>query len=110
MFFNPDFLRGQTPTLTFQIDYDEIDLTAVDRIEVTMRQRYGKKYTKAAQDITGITQNTFDVHLSEDETMAMCPGELRVQAYFRLTDGNKIGTDIVLLNVGDKEKGEKMDG
>jgi hypothetical protein len=42
--------------------------------------------------------------------MAMYPGELRVQAYFRLTDGNKIGTDIVLLNVGDKEKGEKMDG
>lgn len=97
--------RGSTPTLTFSFG-EELDVSLVLYAEMTIEQR-GKNVIvkRLALDTEA---ETFNVFLSEKETLLLKEGTCRVQVKFKLNDGGVVTSSIETLSVNEVLNGGVM--
>lgn len=78
-------IRGTTPTLTFTIADQTVDLSAADNVYVTISQ-YATSITKTGESVTA-SGNTVSVWLTQAESMRLVDGKTaRVQINWTYTD------------------------
>ncbi|MSS19896.1 hypothetical protein [Pseudoramibacter porci] len=87
--------RGETPTLTIEIDQDGLDLTKAKAIRVTFLQNSTEKTTKELDAISVRNASTLAVKLSQAETLALSEGTVFIQAKIKMDSDNVLVTDIV---------------
>lgn len=90
--------RGTTPYISFAFDPDEIDITMIDYVEMTINQN-GKNVIikKLALDEEG----AFGVQLSEADTLNLKPGQCKIQVKVKLNDNNVLASNIETVSVND---------
>lgn len=91
--------RGTTPTYTFELEDESIDLSDAEEVYVTISQGR-KKLTKSGGDVT-VDGNTASIYLSQEDTLGFAAGQ---RAEFQLnwiySDGARACSEIVSLVVG----------
>lgn len=92
-------VRGTTPTFILTIEDDDVDLTTMDNVYVTIQQS-GVKMTKTGEDIT-VSAKEVDVFLSQEETLKFARGNVLVQINFTYEDGKRGCTEIVQVYVSE---------
>lgn len=91
------FPRGTTPTITFEIDDDNLDLTQAKNVYVTI-QNGSNKLTKTGEDLT-IGSKTVAVTLTQRETLGFSNGKIEVQINWTYNDGTRWSSDCVTYPV-----------
>lgn len=89
--------KGNTPTITLTLP-DEINLDYANHVYVTFQDRE-KKVTKTGSDIT-VDENTVEVFLTQEETLAFNTGAVYVQLNWTYQEGDvtkRASSDIVGL-------------
>ncbi len=97
--------RGSTPTLTFSFG-EELDVSLVSYAEMTIEQRGKNVIVKRLALDT--EEETFNVFLSEKETLSLKEGTCRVQVKFKLNDGGIVTSSIETLSVNEVLNGGVM--
>lgn len=93
------FARGTTPTLTFEIESEDLDLTNAEHIYVTIK--YGNRLlTKADSDLI-IAAKSIQLTLTQQETLAF-GNTVGVQVNWTYSNGARWCTDIVEYRVEDQ--------
>lgn len=78
-------IRGTTPTLSFTIADQAVDLSAADNVYVTISQ-YATNITKTGDSVT-VSGNTVSVWLTQQESMKLAVGKpASVQINWTYTD------------------------
>lgn len=93
--------RGTTPTVHFTVDgYSLDDMTVY--VTFRMLDLYGNTTGKPITKVTTIKDGSdMYVTLTQEETLALCPGQCKVQARFIDKANNSYSTNIVVLDVLD---------
>ena len=79
--------RGTTPTYTFTLP-GTVDLTEADKVFVTFAKMNEEIiYTKENADLT-IEAHSVAVYLTQEETLALPNGQIKVQLNWLYTQGN----------------------
>lgn len=97
--------RGSTPTITFSFG-EELDVSLVLYAEMTIEQRGKNVIVKRLALDT--EEETFNVFLSEKETLSLKEGTCRVQIKFKLKDGGIVTSSIETLSVNEVLNGGIM--
>lgn len=100
--------RGETPTLTIEIDQDGLDLTTAKAIRVTFLQNGSEKLTKETDAITVKNATTLVVKLSQTETLALSEGTVFIQAKVKLASDDVVVTDIIKQQIGEDIDGKEI--
>lgn len=78
-------IRGTTPTLTFTITDESVDLSAADNVYVTISQ-YATNITKTGESVS-VSNNTVSVWLTQRESLMLAVGKpASVQINWTYTD------------------------
>lgn len=84
-------IRGTTPTFTFTIKDDTVDLTEAQNVYVTIRQG-SKEITKTGEDIE-VAARTVNIFLEQEESIGLAETSAEVQinwTYLDPTDGETV--------------------
>lgn len=92
------FARGTTPTITFTLDADNVDLTQANNVYVTFRWGTGATMTKTGNELT-ITEKSIAVRLTQEETFAFTDHQIKIQVNWTYADGTRWSTDCVSYRV-----------
>ena len=93
-----DIYRGTTHDFAFELG---ADLTSVSHMWVTLSQFGREILTKDLDDIT-ITDNTINVHLTQENTLALKPNtRVYIQVRYLLQNSNAEITETIWRNVKD---------
>lgn len=93
-------LQGTTPTLTISVDQDDLSLTNITDLELTLEQAGNLTYITMEDCTIDTAANTISYHFTEEETMNLIPTRLlNWQIRFLMPDGNIIGTTIEQIDV-----------
>lgn len=88
--------RGTTPTFTLSFEEGSVDLTEAANVYVTFR--YGiqrnRVLTKTGEDLD-VTENTIDVYLNQEETLAFEVGNVEIQVNWTYTGGGRASSEVV---------------
>lgn len=77
-------IRGTTPTFTFTIKSQTLDLTEAENVYVTIRQG-GKEITKTGEDLE-VAQKVVSVFLSQEESLSLVESPADVQVNWTYLD------------------------
>lgn len=93
------FARGTTPTITFTLDDDDLDLTLAKNVYVTFK--YGNKtLTKSTiNDELDISANTISVTFTQQETLDFGESKVEVQVNWTYENGIRWSTDCASYRV-----------
>ena len=94
------FPRGTTPTLTFELDDNELDLSTANNVYVTIKNGLNVT-TKTGQDLT-IDENQVSVKLTQAETLAFTNKKIRIQINWTYNDGSRWSSEIVEMLVSEQ--------
>lgn len=96
------FARGTTPTITFELEDSEMDLTQARNVYVTFQWAGGSKsMTKTGSELT-LTANTISVTLTQQETLDFKCDRIRVQVNWTYSDGTRWSTECVGFGVSEQ--------
>lgn len=94
-----EITRGTTHEIEFVLD---ADLTEVADLWVTFSQYGLERFTKHAEDIELIDENTIKVYLTEEDTLLLKSKEpLSIQIKLLWDDGSVEATEIIRGKVGE---------
>lgn len=82
--------RGSTPVNTFDVD---IDLTGAT-VYVSYEQHGKVVIEKTGEDLT-ITEDKIVLQLSQEETLAFAPGEVKIQLRYVFPNGTADASNII---------------
>ena len=97
-------IRGTTPTITFTIQNQEIDLTAAQNVYVTFSQGM-TRIEKANEDLE-IEARAVSVWLTQEESMKLADGsvvEVQINWTFLAADGETVrraATEVKTIAIG----------
>lgn len=93
------FARGTTPTITFTLNDDDLDLTLAKNVYVTFK--YGNKtLTKSTiNDELDISANTISVTFTQQETLDFGESKVEVQVNWTYENGIRWSTDCASYRV-----------
>ena len=94
------FPRGTTPTITFEVDDQDLDLTRAKNVYVTF-QNGTNKITKTGEDLT-VGEKTVSVTLAQRETLAFSNGKIKVQINWTYDDGTRWSSECVTYAVSEQ--------
>lgn len=100
--------RGTTPTYTFELEDDSIDLGLAENVYVTFRQ--GRRtLRKTGEDIT-VSGNTVQASLTQAESLDFFAGQEPVFAQLNWVydDGTRSASEMVRLRVCDNLEPEVL--
>ena len=103
------FARGTTPTITFTLDDDDLDLTLAKNVYVTFK--YGNKtVTKSTvKNELEISANTITVTLTQQETLDFGESKVEVQVNWTYNNGIRWSTDCASYRVSKQLLDEVVD-
>ena len=97
-------IRGTTPTLTFHVKNEQLDLDEIAEIWVTFRTKAGvkvkdKNYTK--EDVTiDAEEHTIELFLSQEDTLDFTDTNMVVQLRVRFNDDLAYASSIMPIDIG----------
>ena len=77
-------IRGTTPTFTFTIQSQTLDLTEAQNVYVTIEQ--GRTVIEKTGESLDVEAKKVSVYLSQDESMKLCEGAADVQINWTYLD------------------------
>lgn len=90
--------RGVTPTFTFTLEDDNIDLTAVNNVYVSFANK-GSCLTKTGSEIE-VRAKEVDVYLSQEETLGFSETRVDIQINWTYADGKRGATEVATYSFG----------
>lgn len=97
-------IRGTTPTITFTIQNQDVDLTAAENVYVTFAQ--GMTVIQKSNDNLEIEARTVSVWLTQEESLKLADGsncEVQINWTFLAADGETVrraATEVKTINIG----------
>lgn len=80
-------IRGTTPTYIINIQDETFDLTQAEHVYVTFKGKINK-IRKEGADVT-VNPHSIEVTLSQEDTLAFCPGEVTIMANWTYANGER---------------------
>ena len=97
-------IRGTTPTLTFHVKNELLDLNNIAEIWITFKTKPGVKeqeITYTSEDVTiDATESTITLSLSQEDTLEFADTNLLVQLRVRFTDDLVYASSIMEIDIG----------
>ena len=90
-------IRGTTPTLELTIEDEDLDLTQMDHVYVTLKNGLNV-LTKKDTDLT-ISAQAVALYLNQAETLAMASDATEVQVNWTYSDGSRAATTIARVPI-----------
>lgn len=90
-------IRGTTPTLELTIEDEELDLTQMTHVYVTLKNGQNV-LTKQDDDLT-IAAQAVALYLNQAETLAMASDATEVQVNWTYGDGSRAATTIARVPI-----------
>lgn len=84
-------IRGTTPTNVYNVD---ADLTSASAIYITYQQGGKTIFEKELSDIT-VEETKLTVSLTQEDTLALKEGEVRIQIRAKFPDGQVVASYII---------------
>lgn len=81
-------IRATTPTFTFTIKSDTLDLTEAENIYATFLQGQNREITKTGEDLEVTQPRTVAVWLTQEESLGLVEGMMDVQLNWTYTDSD----------------------
>ena len=99
--------KGTTPTIILTFNSD-VDFSEAKSVVVTFATDYHRVMTEKADEELEINANVIKVHLTQKETLAIKNDKLLVQVNVLYDDGNRLASDIKVIDWSPNLKGEIM--
>jgi len=98
-------IRGTTPTITFTIQNQDVDLTAAENVYVTFVQ--GITVIQKSNDDLEIEARTVSVWLTQEESLKLADGsncKVQINWTYLATDGEvrRAATEVKTINIGEQ--------
>lgn len=97
-------IRGTTPTLTFHVKNEQLDLNEIAEIWITFHTKAGvtvKEKTYTIEDVTiNDTEKTIELDLSQEDTLYLSDTNMVVQLRVRFNDDLAYASSIMEIEIG----------
>ena len=97
-------IRGTTPTLTFNVKNEQMDLTNVAEVWITFKTKAGVKPKEKTYDINDVTidavEKTITLSLSQEDTLYFADEKMLVQVRLRMSDDMAYASAIIETSIG----------
>ena len=97
-------IRGTTPTLTFHVKNEQLDLNEIAEIWITFHTKAGvtvKEKTYTIEDVTiDDTEKTIELDLSQEDTLYLSDTNMVVQLRVRFNDDLAFASSIMEIEIG----------
>lgn len=97
-------IRGTTPTLTFHVKNEQLDLNEIAEIWITFRTKAGVKVkdkTYSKEDVTiDAAEHTIELFLSQEDTLDFTDTNMVVQLRVRFDDDLAYASNIMDIQIG----------
>lgn len=87
---------GTTPTFSFAFDETAVDFTTVNHIYISMVTENFSVVKTPDDDGVVVSAHQIDVHLTQEETLAIGTDKLAMQVNWTYGDGNRAASTIVM--------------
>ena len=97
-------IRGTTPTLTFNVKNEQMDLTEIAEVWITFKTKPGIKLKEKTYDINDVTidavEKTITLSLSQEDTLDFADSNMFVQVRLRMNDDMAFASAIIETSIG----------
>ena len=100
-------IRGTTPTLTFNVKNEQMDLAEIAEVWITFKSKAGVRLVEKTYDINDVTidatEKTITLSLSQEDTLEFVNapnGEMLVQVRLRMNDDMAFASAIIETSIG----------
>ena len=97
-------IRGTTPTLTFNVKNEQMDLAEVAEVWITFKTKPGVALKEKTYDITDVvidpTEKTITLSLSQEDTLYFANAQMLVQVRLRMNDDMAFASAIIETSIG----------
>lgn len=97
-------IRGTTPTLTFHVKNEQLDLNEIAEIWITFHTKAGvtvKEKTYTIEDVTiNNEEKTIELDLSQEDTLYLSDTNMVVQLRVRFNDDLAYASSIMEIEIG----------
>ena len=97
-------IRGTTPTLTFNVKNEQMDLTEIAEVWITFKTKPGAKLKEKTYDKNDVTidptENTITLSLSQEDTLYFSDNIILVQVRLRMNDDMAYASAIIETSIG----------
>jgi len=97
-------IRGTTPTLTFNVKNEQMDLTEVAEVWITFKTKAGVKLKEKTYDKTDVTidpvEKTITLSLTQEDTLYFSDSIILVQVRLRMNDDMAFASAIIETSIG----------
>ena len=97
-------IRGTTPTITFNVKNEQMDLTQIAEVWITFKTKPGVKLIEKTYDIDDVTidneEKTITLSLSQEDTLEFANTQMLVQVRLRMSDDMAFASAIMEVTIG----------
>lgn len=97
-------IRGTTPTLTFNVKNEQMNLDNISEIWITFKTKPGVKLVEKTYDKDDVTidaaNSTITLSLSQEDTLAFADSNMFVQVRLRMNDDMAFASAILDTSIG----------
>ena len=97
-------IRGTTPTLTFNVKNEQMDLTNIAEVWITFKTKPGVKLIEKTYDINDVTidagEKQIILSLSQEDTLAFGDSNILIQVRLRMNDDMAFASAIIDTTIG----------
>ena len=97
-------IRGTTPTLTFNVKNEQMDLTEIAEVWITFKTKAGVKLKEKTYDKTDVTidplEKTITLSLTQEDTLYFSDNIILVQVRLRMNDDMAYASAIIETSIG----------
>ena len=97
-------IRGTTPTLTFHVKNETLDMTEIAEVWITFKTKAGVKIKEKNYDIEDVTidpvEKTIELFLSQEDTLDFAETNMVVQLRVRLDNDLAYASSIMDIDIG----------
>ena len=97
-------IRGTTPTLTFHVKNEQLDLNEIAEIWITFHTKAGvtvREKTYTLEDVTiDDTEKTIELDLSQEDTLNLTDTNMLIQLRVRFNDDLAYASSIMDVQIG----------
>ena len=97
-------IRGTTPTLTFHVKNELLDLNEIAEVWITFKTKPGVKEKEKTYDIEDVTidaaEHTIELFMPQEDTLEFADTNMFVQLRVRFNDGLAFASSIMQVDIG----------
>ena len=97
-------IRGTTPTLTFHVKNEQLDLNEIAEIWITFKTKAGvkvKEQTYTSEDVViDAEKHDIELILSQEDTLDFSDTNMVVQLRVRMNDDMAFASSIIDIDIG----------